>query len=167
MFRINKKVIIIAGLVALLAVTGILNWKFASDKQNEQAQQQQQQDADGDSKTVSSFADFRTERERVRTQEITSIDSIINNANTDTQTLAEAQKMKLEIADIMEKELLIEGLLKAKGFEDAVITLSENSVNVIVKEKDLTQQQVAQVVEIVLRETENMTAENIKISEAA
>ena len=37
----------------------------------------------------------------------------------------------------------------------------------IVKEKDLTQQQVAQVVEIVLRETENMTAENIKISEAA
>lgn len=166
MFRINKKVIIIAGLVVLLAVTGILNWKFASDKQNEQAQQQQQ-DTDEDSKTVSSFADFRTERERVRTQEITSIDSIINNANTDTQTLAEAQKMKLEIADVMEKELLIEGLLKAKGFEDAVITLSENSVNVIVKEKDLTQQQVAQVVEIVLRETENMTAENIKISEAA
>ena len=166
MFRINKKVIIIAGLVVLLAVTGILNWKFAADKQNEQAQQQQQE-TDEDSKTVSSFADFRTERERVRTQEITSIDSIINNANTDTQTLAEAQKMKLEIADIMEKELLIEGLLKAKGFEDAVITLSENSVNVIVKEKDLTQQQVAQVVEIVLRETENMTAENIKISEAA
>ena len=166
MFRINKKVIIIAGLVVLLAVTGILNWKFAADKQNEQAQQQQQ-DTDEDSKTVSSFADFRTERERVRTQEITSIDSIINNANTDTQTLAEAQKMKLEIADIMEKELLIEWLLKAKGFEDAVITLSENSVNVIVKEKDLTQQQVAQVVEIVLRETENMTAENIKISEAA
>ena len=106
MFRINKKVIIIAGLVVLLAVTGILNWKFAADKQNEQAQQQQQ-DTDEDSKTVSSFADFRTERERVRTQEITSIDSIINNANTDTQTLAEAQKMKLEIADIMEKELLI------------------------------------------------------------
>lgn len=163
MFRINKKTIVIAGLVLLLAVTGILNWSFAS---NQQQQLEQPDDENNISQSVNSFADFRTERERIRTQELTSIDSIINNENTDTETLAEAQKMKLEIADIMEKELLIEGLLKAKGFEDAVITLSDESVNVIVKQVDLNEQQVAQVLEIVLRETDNMTAENVKISEA-
>lgn len=103
----------------------------------------------------------------MRTQELTSIDSIINNENTDTQTLAEAQKMKLELTDTMEKELLIEGLLKAKGFEDAVITISDTAVNVIVKQKDLTKQQVAQVLEIVLREAGDISAENVKISEAA
>lgn len=32
MFRINKKVLVIAGLAILLAVTGVLNWKFAADK---------------------------------------------------------------------------------------------------------------------------------------
>ena len=163
MFRINKKTIVIAGLVLLLAVTGILNWSFAS---NHQQQLEQPEDENNISQSVNSFADFRTERERIRTQELTSIDSIINNENTDTETLAEAQKMKLEIADIMEKELLIEGLLKAKGFEDAVITLSDDSVNVIVKQAELNEQQVAQVLEIVLRETDNMTAENVKISEA-
>lgn len=164
MFRINKKVLVIAGLAILLAVTGVLNWKFAADKK---ARQQAQGNGSGTEQTVSSFADFRTERERVRTQELTSIDSIINNENTDTQTLAEAQKMKLELTDTMEKELLIEGLLKAKGFEDAVITISDTAVNVIVKQKDLTKQQVAQVLEIVLREAGDISAENVKISEAA
>ncbi|UKI20029.1 MAG: SpoIIIAH-like family protein [Oscillospiraceae bacterium] len=75
--------------------------------------------------------------------------------------------MKLELTDTMEKELLIEGLLKAKGFEDAVITISDTAVNVIVKQKDLTKQQVAQVLEIVLREAGDISAENVKISEAA
>ncbi len=163
MFRINKKVLVIAGLAILLAVTGVLNWKFAADKKA----RQQAEGNGGTEQTVSSFADFRTERERVRTQELTSIDSIINNENTDTQTLAEAQKMKLELTDTMEKELLIEGLLKAKGFEDAVITISDAAVNVIVKQKDLTKQQVAQVLEIVLREAGDISAENVKISEAA
>lgn len=163
MFRINKKVLVIAGLAILLAVTGVLNWKFAADKKA----RQQAEGNGGTEQTVSSFADFRTERERVRTQELTSIDSIINNENTDMQTLAEAQKMKLELTDTMEKELLIEGLLKAKGFEDAVITISDTAVNVIVKQKDLTKQQVAQVLEIVLREAGDISAENVKISEAA
>ena len=163
MFRINKKVLVIAGLAILLAVTGVLNWKFAADKKA----RQQAEGNGGTEQTVSSFADFRTERERVRTQELTSIDSIINNENTDTQTLAEAQKMKLELTDTMEKELLIEGLLKAKGFEDAVITISDTAVNVIVKQKDLTKQQVAQVLAIVLREAGDISAENVKISEAA
>ena len=163
MFRINKKVLVIAGLAILLAVTGVLNWKFAADKK---ARQQAEGNGSGTEQTVSSFADFRTERERVRTQELTSIDSIINNENTDTQTLAEAQKMKLELTDTMEKELLIEGLLKAKGFEDAVITISDAAVNVIVKQKDLTKQQVAQVLEIVLREAGDISDENVKISEA-
>ena len=163
MFRINKKVLVIAGLAILLAVTGVLNWKFAADKKA----RQQAEGNGGTEQTVSSFADFRTERERVRTQELTSIDSIINNENTDTQTLAEAQKMKLELTDTMGKELLIEGLLKAKGFEDAVITISDTAVNVIVKQKDLTKQQVAQVLEIVLREAGDISAENVKISEAA
>ena len=163
MLRINKKVLVIAGMAILLAVTGVLNWKFAADKKA----RQQAEGNGGTEQTVSSFADFRTERERVRTQELTSIDSIINNENTDTQTLAEAQKMKLELTDTMEKELLIEGLLKAKGFEDAVITISDAAVNVIVKQKDLTKQQVAQVLEIVLREAGDISAENVKISEAA
>ena len=154
MFRINKKVLVIAGLAILLAVTGVLNWKFAADKKA----RQQAEGNGGTEQTVSSFADFRTERERVRTQELTSIDSIINNENTDTQTLAEAQKMKLELTDTMEKELLIEGLLKAKGFEDAVITISDTAVNVIVKQKDLTKQQVAQVLEIVLREAGDISS---------
>ena len=49
MFRINKKVLVIAGLAILLAVTGVLNWKFAADKK---ARQQAEGNGSGTEQTV-------------------------------------------------------------------------------------------------------------------
>ena len=106
---------------------------------------------------VTGFLNWRT-----RTQEITYIDSIISNTNTDQETLAEAQLMKLELTDTMEKEMLLEGLLKAKGFEDVFVTLGDESINVVVKDAELNQSEVAQILELVQRET-SASAQNVKI----
>ncbi len=62
----------------------------------------------------------------------------------------------------MEKEVTIEGLLIAKGFTDAVVTLHEGSVNVVVDTAELTRQQAAQILDIVMRES-GESSENIKI----
>ena len=53
----------------------------------------------------------------------------------------------------METELVTEGLIKAKGFEDVIVTNSLSSVNVIVKSAELTKPQVAQIVDIVKLQT--------------
>ncbi len=109
------------------------------------------------------FADFRTSREQTRNREIEYLNAIINNENTDAETLKDAQKQMTEIVDCMEKEFTIESLLKAKGFTDAAVTFHYGSVNVIVDTATLTNEDVAQILDIVKRET-GEEAQNIKVS---
>lgn len=57
---------------------------------------------------------------------------------------------------------MLEGLIKAAGFEDAVVTSSTENVNIIIKSASLTSEQVAKVLEIVTAET-GKTASNVRI----
>lgn len=160
MFKISRKTMIIAAMILLLVITGYLNWRYTSAKNQDNTQIENQ---DGDDVTTGNFfTDFRTERQSNREAEITYLDSVINNENTDADTLADAQQMKLEIVANMEMETTIEGLLRAKGFEDVAVTISSESVNVVVKDPQLTQSKVAQVLDVVQREA-SCKAENVKI----
>ena len=67
--------------------------------------------------------------------------------------------------DCMESELNTENLIRAKGFEEVIVSMHNGSVNVIVDADALTDEQVAQILDIVLRQT-GETAENIKVSTA-
>ena len=87
--------------------------------------------------------------------------SLINNPKIKA-AYANAEAMKLEIVDQMESELVMEGLIKAKGFEDAIVTNSANNINVIVKCASLESSQVAQIVAIVQEQTQK-SIDNIKI----
>ena len=60
------------------------------------------------------------------------------------------------------KELIMEGLIKAKGFEDVIVTTSNASVNVIIKASELQSNEVAQIVQIVKEQTKK-DIDNIKI----
>ena len=62
----------------------------------------------------------------------------------------------------MEMELVTEGLIKSKGFEDVVVTNSNSCINVVIKSKELTSSEVAQIVSIVQQQC-NANIENIKI----
>jgi len=108
------------------------------------------------------FASFREQRESTRDKEIEYLDSIINDKNADAESKKDAQDQKIEIARQMEQELTVEGLIRAKGFSDAVVTIHSGSVNVVVKAESLTNAQAAQILDIVRRET-GESAENIKI----
>ena len=63
---------------------------------------------------------------------------------------------------IEQSELIMEGLIKAKGFEDVIVTTSNTNVNVIVKSTELQSSQVAQIVSIVQEQT-SKSIDNIKI----
>lgn len=109
------------------------------------------------------FASFRENRENVRAKELEYIDAIISDQRTDAETLKDAQEQKIEIVNNMEKEFTVESMLIAKGFRDAAVTLHQGSVNVIVGSEPLTAEQAAQILDIVLRETD-VNAENVKVS---
>ncbi len=109
-----------------------------------------------------SFAAFRSDRDSVREKEIAYLDSMIAETTTDDETRKEANQQKLDLIGQMEKEVTIEGLLKAKGFGDVAVTVHKGSVNVVVAEATLDQTQVAQILDIAQRES-GEPAENIKV----
>ena len=110
-----------------------------------------------------SFFDmYRSERDSVRTQEIAYLDAIVAQGG-DEATLSDAQKQKLTLVSCMESELNTENLIRAKGFDEVIVSMHNGSVNVIVDADALTDEPVAHILDIVLRET-GETAENIKVS---
>ena len=110
------------------------------------------------------FDAYRSERDSVRTQELAYLDAIVAQGG-DESTLSDAQKQKMTLVSCMESELNTENLIRAKGFEEVIVSMHNGSVNVIVDADALTDEQVAQILDIVLRET-GETAENIKVSTA-
>lgn len=100
------------------------------------------------------FIESRLERDKKRSEMVTSLDNIINNHNTGKETKAEALNIKLGTITNTEKEAFIENMIIAKGFNDAIVYLSGQSINIVVDSESLTEKDVAQIVDIVKRETD-------------
>ena len=81
------------------------------------------------------------------------LDAIISNESSSAEAIAQAESDKLALTAAMDTELVLEGLIKAAGFEDAVVTSSTENINIIIKSPSLTSEQVAKVLEIVTAET--------------
>jgi stage III sporulation protein AH len=62
----------------------------------------------------------------------------------------------------MEQELTLEALIKAKGFDDAVVAISDNGVNVVVGTDELSADEATQILSIITDETE-YSATDVKI----
>lgn len=112
--------------------------------------------------SAAAFASFRVSRDSQRVDELEVLESIIANANTSSEQIDMAQAQKLSIVDSMEKEVTVEGLIKIIGFTDAVVTIHRGSVNVVLDKPALSEAEVAQVLDICVRETGEDVG-NIKI----
>lgn len=102
-------------------------------------------------------------REQVRAQNKETLLSIINNAELSEAAKAEAVNSMIALTETAQKECDAEILLEAKGFDNAVVSISGDSVDVMVGASELTDAQRAQIEDIVKRKTQ-IAAENIIIS---
>ncbi len=88
---------------------------------------------------------------------------IIDNKNIDDAAKENAINSMLKLNETAEKEDATETLLEAKGFSDPLVTISEADVDVVVNAASLTEQEVAQITDIVTRKT-GMEIKDIKIA---
>lgn len=109
------------------------------------------------------FEAFRLEREGVRKQEMQYLDEVIATGSIDDETLNKALEQKMALVENMEKEFTIESMISAKGFTDSAVTFHSDSINVVVEANTLSDAEVAQILDIVRRET-GASAKDIKIS---
>lgn len=109
------------------------------------------------------FVSARLERDRTYGEQVEIQENILYNEQSDENMKKIAQEQINHISNNLNKEMSIETLLKAKGFEDSVTIINDENVNVVVKAtEELNVAQVAQIQNIVMREA-NARAENIHI----
>lgn len=99
-------------------------------------------------------ASAKLNREQVRSKNEASLLEIINNTDISEDMKADAIASMNRMTDRAEKELDAELLLEAKGFKDSVVSINDDSVDVIVGADEITDEQKAQIEDIVTRKTE-------------
>ncbi len=138
----RTKIIILTLMIVLLGVTGYLNIVLNNSISEETST----------TATTSYFTSYRNDRESTRDQEILYYDAIIDSESSSEAAIAAAESAKLELIATMEKELAVEGLIKALGFSDCVIAISDTKVNVVVQASSLTDTEVAQICTVVMEQ---------------
>lgn len=108
------------------------------------------------------FVEQRLSRDKLRANTIDRLDDIVNNSQTTKEVRSEAQKEIMHIGQLSEKELQIEGLVKSKGFEEAIVFLTSDDIKIVVSATELSEQDMVKILDIIKSETE-FTADNIKI----
>ena len=99
-------------------------------------------------------ASAKLNREQVRSKNEASLLEIINNTDISEDMKADAIASMNRMTDRAEKELDAELLLEAKGFKDSVVSINDDSVDVIVGAAEITDEQKAHIEDIVTRKTE-------------
>lgn len=110
------------------------------------------------------FVEQRLSRDKLRANLVDRLNEIVNNENSSQEMVTDAQKKIMKIGELSEKELTIEGLIKAKGFNEALVFLTETDAKIVVDADQLTEQDVIKILDIVINETD-LDASNIKIME--
>ena len=105
----------------------------------------------------------RLEREQVRSQNKEVLQSIINNKDLSESEIQKAVNSLSDLTDCAEKEAAAETLLEAQGFKNAVVSMTGDTVDVVVDAASLDETGKARIEDAVKRKT-GVSVENIVIT---
>ncbi|MCM1246148.1 MAG: SpoIIIAH-like family protein [Roseburia sp.] len=100
------------------------------------------------------FEAAKLSREQTRAKNKETLLELVNSDSASEVQKEKAMNEIVAMTAVNEKETATENLLAAKGFQDVVVTIVEDSVDVIVNAESLTEQQIAQIEDVVKRKSE-------------
>lgn len=109
------------------------------------------------------IANVQLSREQVRAKNKEALMNLINSTGIEESAKQQAIQDMIALTEVAEKENAAETLLMAKGFADPVVSVSSGQVDVVINAPSITDQQRAQIEDIVKRKTE-ASADQIVIS---
>ena len=151
----RKKIIVICSMVILLVAAAYLN-VLLSNRQGTKTTLKQE------TATVTVFGAMKSDRDTVRQQTISYLDGIIASETSSAEAKSAAEQKKLTMIEYSSEEVVLENLIKARGFEDVCVTMGSSGVNVLVQDAELDSTEVAQILYIVTEET-GVAATNVII----
>ena len=97
------------------------------------------------------FVQARLEREQSRARQREVLLELINNDNVEQNVRAQSAENMLTIQRRIEKESAAEALIEARGFNEVFVRIGDSSVDVIVNKESLSDAELAQIEDIILR----------------
>ena len=184
-----KRNTVVATMAVLVCAAVALNWKYSGEEAGREAQEtgtkilgeatlvsgQESEAAEAgamaDEEAVYTgsdyFASARLTRQQARDNAISLLQDAAEQEGVDTATANEASESIQVLASYTLKEAQIENLVTAKGYQDCVAFMGENSISVVVStgNGELTAEDVAKITDIAIAET-GLDAGGIKIMAA-
>jgi stage III sporulation protein AH len=108
------------------------------------------------------IAAFASDRNTVRAAELEQLERLRSDPTASEQTRTDAARRIMQLREWMEKEAVIADVLIARGYEMPVVTVHEDSVNVVLHTSQLSRTEASVILELIMRET-GVTGGNIKI----
>lgn len=186
MLSIRKKNAVYGVIALMLCVAVYLNWSYVrtpddlvvakqTDTAEDIAIESSTQTATAEETTPAEaiskedyFAQSRLTRQQARDEAIGILKDTAESDSADEKSKENAEQKISAMAENTVQEANIESLIKAKGYEEAVVFIGEESVNVVVKapEGGLQATDVA-ILRDIVQDTITVSADQIKIVEAA
>lgn len=181
---LGKKQIVLASLILILGVAVYINWNVANNDASlatsgsvDSGASTSDTDAEknyGDAQLVSNsvddaddfFAKARLEKETSRDEAVATLAKMFGDSSASSEQVKDATEKAVATAQMIENESKMETLIKSKGFEDCVVYLSDQSAKVVVKSDGLDEAGAAQIMDIVVGESD-IPSENVSIVEVA
>ncbi len=163
---VKSKQLLLSGLVALVLIAGYYRWttdgknavvpvinealpektdtvkKIETDKAN-----------DGESEKMDYFEKSKYDRDLTRSESVAMLQDFSEESMNDEERKKNQEKISLA-AVRSEKENVIENLVISKGFEDCVVFMNDDMINVVVKTDKLDAKSANQIKDIILSQTD-------------
>ncbi len=176
--KINKKQIVFLSLALVVCIAVYLNWRFLDrvdltkpdavtvDKENEDEKMLGEAElVETVAKDVEAyFSECRLNKQQTRDEALELLQKVADSADSTNEVREKANNDLINMAKVTEVESTIENLVKAKGFADCMVHIGSDSVNVVVATQGLSNEQAAQINEIVISEAD-ASAAAVKIVE--
>lgn len=122
-----------------------------------------QTNSDLANETEGYFNASRLERDVMYSQMLEGYQKILDNNNSSEKQKTAAQKEIENINKTKNRIMICENLIRTKGFNDVVIFVNDDSINVVVNKDNLKKEDTAQIQSIIAREM-NAKIDDIHIS---
>ncbi len=153
----KKKIIVLVAMLVLLVITGSLNIILNNSTEETSS------NLNTDYSSSSFFTTCRTDRTATRNESMDYYKQILNSETASQEAKDNAEAQINNLIEAISIEYSLEGLIKAKGFGEALVNYSSTYINVIIQSAELTDMEVAQIVDIIQSGTDNRDIDYIKI----
>ena len=172
-FVIKKKYVALASLILMLSAAVYVNYLYTSGELDLVTDANKNYGdsilVDGEAGNVETnvgeyFSAARLSRQQAREEAVQTIKNLYVSEETDDEQSVSLNQKAEEIATNMELENKLESMIKAKGFNDCVVYISDEYADVMVETEGLLATEAALIKEAIIQET-SVPVENISIVE--